>query len=103
MKQHKWVIPTLIILIKAHKKDEKLSVSKIRAYLDKSSLYDDLTFEQREARIWKILEWLSKHDKLSDIKSTESFFGSKDEFSKIFNEETANLRVVRFGELWGLE
>jgi len=49
------------------------------------------------------LKWLSKHKRLSDIKSTEYFFGSKDEFSKIFNEKTVNLRVVRFGEIWGLE
>lgn len=102
-RNHKWVVPIFIRLIKAHRKGKKLSVAKIRADLDKSSLYDYLTFEQKEARIWKILEWLSKHDKLSDIKSTESFFGSKDEFSKIFNEQTANLKVVRFGKLWGLE
>ena len=30
MKQHKWVIPILIVLIKAYRKDKKLSVSKIR-------------------------------------------------------------------------
>ena len=102
-KKHTWIIRILILLIKAHRENKKLSVSEIRAKLDKSSLYDDITFEQKEARIWKSLEWMSKHDKLSDIKSTKSFFSSNDEFSEIFNEQTSNLKVVRFGDLWGLE
>jgi len=102
-KKHKWIIPILSVLIKANKRDKKLSVSEIRAKLNNFELYDDISFTQQEARIWKILEWLSEHKKLSDIKSTESFFGSSDEFSEIFNEETANLRVIRFGKLWGLE
>ncbi|MBW2974897.1 hypothetical protein KY366_04230 [Candidatus Woesearchaeota archaeon] len=73
-RKHKWLSQIIIILIKAYKKDRKLKVSEIRANLDNTFFYDDITFEQKEARIWKSLEWLSKHKKLSDVKNTALFF-----------------------------
>ncbi len=104
-KKHKWLFRIIIVLIKAYKKDRKLKVSEIRAELDNTGFYDDLPFEQKEARIWKSLEWLSKHKKLSDVKDVAILFDSNDEdgLEAIFNKETANLKVVRFGKLWGLE
>ena len=103
-KHHKWIFWISVNLIKGYKGNKKLSVSGIRAKLDKTDLYDDIgRFEDREARINNILKWMSKHKKLLDIKSRKPFFNSKNDFPTIFNEKTANLRVFKFGKLWGLE